>query len=212
MQTSSRWMHAISLLTSVAALVIGLLPTSVPHEIMLTDPSGRPRIRLVASNVGGRVELIDEAGSTRLAMTQQNRDVTFELASSKDGPALELVVEDTVPVLAMRQGKYRLKLGLSHDFGGGLSVTGPTNGISVSADPVSSGVLGQYLGRVFRIDAGTNQAGFAISQGNSFIQLLQTSDEALLQLTSPPDIAPRVKIRANRLGGAVVVDGPKPKQ
>jgi hypothetical protein len=215
---------ALALAVAIAALVVAITgrarPRDTPRELVLRDPAGRERIRLVASNSGGMIELLDDRGHLRAALREDGDGVHLRLhPAAGAAEAARLSFHDrTGPEISLHNhgSGVRVDLGATDlgGSGGGLTVAGPTYALSLVASPISTGLLlsSDQLSATLQVVKGTAK----LDLGDD-LSLHHSSSGSTLDLgfdTARRNAVPRVRLSATQYGGSVrvndqVVHGPK---
>jgi len=208
----ARWLvPGVAILLALAALIVALYGVTRPrHELVLSDPSGRERIRLSASNEGGVIQLLDAQGRARAAIRQEGERVTFDLLpAGGDQHAIRLLAtEKGEPVLDMLDPGTRSSVKLGALGGGGLTLNGPAGGVSLGSTSISTIVLLQFGSRTGKLEISDGRAILTFDDGSaSPVTLVQTPRGSSLELAGPKQSGAAVELNANQSGGRVTVNG-----
>ena len=207
-----RWALGVLLVfagtTLAFATYVWRLSTRPRQSASFNDADGHERVRIIAADEGGRIELLDAQGNTRLSIRQSGDEVAIELVGDESNArSLRLVVsKKDQALLSMRDGqgeRVRLHAGEQSE----LALRNGPGTVSVQASNANAGL---------RLDSGSHQARLAATATETLLHLDDTNgstfsveardDRSSLRLASPGGKS-GMSVDARRRGTTVSVDG-----
>ena len=118
--------------------------------LVLRDPAGHERIRLVARASDSSIDLLDESGTPQASLRSNREEVVLDFFQKAPKPTVSLgtTVAANGGGLEVTDGVGRVKFGISDAGGtkGWLSITTPSSGVSLVSSPATISALNLFLG------------------------------------------------------------------
>lgn len=192
------WAILICVVVSGVALVLAgyvwKLSNQVHHSFSLVDSTGKERVRMRADDDGGRIELVDRDGSSRVAILQTGDDISIELkAGEAHARSMRLVVSEKAEssiLLRGDDGKSKAQLAVAKTEGAGLFASTGYNGVSLYANETQGTdlTLSRVVGKIRRsatINLTDDWTRFSMTGSHPFFSVVQLKEDSRLELASP---------------------------